>query len=200
MSAALRQFVNGLIATWCSRLSRLTRVGTSSADTFDYADGLQMRSTDPEVVHKTRRMQHYGFSSRPPRGAEVVEMLLGGASNNRVTVAEYSSGPLDQEDGEVEIFATHGQRIRLRTDGSIVITPKEGQPILLGSADAADCDKVVTRSDLNTAMDSVVSRVNSHVHTAVCGTVGTTITTSPSTSPLTGVSVTGSPTTFATKP
>ena len=200
MSAALRQFVNGLIAAWCSRLSRITRVGTSSADTFDYADGLQMRSTDPEVVHKTRRMQHYGFSSRPPRGAEVVEMLLGGASNNRVTVAEYSGGPLDQEGGEVEFFAVHGQRIRLRTDGSVVITPKEGQQILLGSADAADCDKVVTRGDLNTAIDSVVSRVNSHVHTAVCGTVGTTITTSPSTSPLTGVSVTGSPTTFATKP
>lgn len=200
MSAALRQFVNTQIALWCSRLSRLTRIGTSSANTYDYADGLQMRSTDPEVVHKTRRMQHYGFSSRPPRGAEVVEMLLGGSNNNRVTVAEYSGGPLDLEEGEVEFFATHGQRIRLRTDGSVVVTPKAGQPILLGSATAGDCDKVVTKTDLNTAIDSVVSRLNSHVHTAVCGTVGTTITTSPSTSPLTGVSVTGSPTTFATKP
>jgi phage gp45-like len=143
-------------------------------------------------------MQHYGFTSRPPKGAAVVEMMLGGSPNNRVTVAESSGGPTDQEAGEVEIFAASGQRIILRTNGDVVIIPKAGQRILLGSADAAACDPVVTKSELNSAISTVVAAYNSHVHSGIfTGPYNSGTTTAPLT---TGYTVTGSPQASATKP
>lgn len=188
------------IKTYAARLVRkLILVGRAAKGYYSFS-GYQQAPDEPEQNITAKRAQLYGWVSEPPEGTECVVLAVQGGSSNRVCVAEYTTDEPEAEPEEVLIWARSGQRILLRKDGAIVITPKAGQPILLGAEDVADCDKVVTRSDLNTAIDSVVSRLNTHVHTAVCGTVGTTITSSTSTSPLTGVSVTGSPTTYAKKP
>lgn len=183
-----------------SEVARLVRklilVGRAAKGYYSFS-GYQQAPDEPEQNITAKRAQLYGWVSEPPEGTECIVLAVQGGSSNRVCVAEYTTDEPEAEPEEVLIWARSGQRFLLRKDGFLVALADK---ILLGAEDIADCDKVVTRGDLNTAIDSVVSRLNTHVHTAVCGTVGTTITSSTSTSPLTGVTVTGSPTTYAKKP
>jgi len=83
---------------------------------------------EPDYQDQGLLMQHYGFRSRPGAGAELVTLAHLAAATQRLAVASEApgTGPTDQEDWEVEIYAKAGQRIRLRADGSMVLSVTGG--------------------------------------------------------------------------
>jgi phage gp45-like len=103
-----------------------------------------------------RRVAHFGFRSRPPKGVWAVWLAVGGGSTNGVVVAEDSDrhGPSDLEDGEVALYcAAEGVEIRLDKDGNILIRAAAGKVVKLQDGDkgAARKDDQVTASSLMAA-------------------------------------------------
>ena len=83
---------------------------------------------DPAQVY-----QQYGLRSRPGAGAVVVTLPCGAASSQRVVIASEvaGTGPVDLKDYEVELYARHGQRIRLRQDEGLYLTVDSGAGLSL---------------------------------------------------------------------
>jgi phage gp45-like len=77
-----------------------------------------------ETLREVERFAHFGLTSRPPTGAEVVVLCLGGNRDHPLVVADEDrrarpAGTLAE--GETCIYATGGARITLRADGSIEV-------------------------------------------------------------------------------
>lgn len=162
--------------TWLARLVRKMVIGGRAARGYFSVGGYATAPTDPQQSPFVQRAQHYGFTSEPPDGTECIAVAINGGASNRVSVAELVVGEPEIESGEVVLYTTFGQRILLNKDGGIVITPKAGQPVLIGGADAND--PVVTKS----TFDAFVATYNGHQHlagtlvagmTAVTGTTAT---------------------------
>jgi len=79
---------------------------------------------------------NYGFASRPPKDSELMVVFPGGCRGAGVAVA--SQGPVagipSLEDGECCVFSKFGQKILLKKDGSIVMTPASGKRVRVESA------------------------------------------------------------------
>lgn len=187
------------------RLTRKTTLAGSSADgRSEQADGYERGPGDPAYGFGLRRMQSYGFASWVPRAAEIVALAINGGKNNRVYVASDLPGaaPTLANEGDTVIYnskATGGTTtIYMDHSGNITINCTGSGNVILGATDPALCDPVVTKSELNTAIQTVVNRLNSHTHGGVQTGVFQTGTSS---SPLyTGYSVSGSPDVVAKKP
>lgn len=90
----------------------------------------------------TRRMQHFGFRSRPPKNSAAVMLLVGGGNASEVTVAEGSDGygPEDLAEGEAALFSmADGTEILVKkgTDG-IVIRSTSSAPITIEAGAGAN--------------------------------------------------------------
>lgn len=86
-----------------------------------------------------RRMQHFGFRSRPPKNSAAVMLLVGGGNGSEITVAEGGDGygPTDLADGEAALYSKKtGATIIIRSDGKIEITPGAGADIVLNGGTA----------------------------------------------------------------
>ena len=82
---------------------------------------------DPSQVY-----QQYGLRSRMAPGAVVITVPCGAASQRVVIAGEQpGTGPVDQEDYEVELYSHYGQRIRLREDEGLYITVDSGAGLSL---------------------------------------------------------------------
>lgn len=95
-------------------------------------EGRDADPDEPESQQKMRWLQTYGIASKPRAGSEVVAVSLGGAASNRVAIASATpgAGPQTQEDGEVELYSEHGQRVVLDKDGRITVSAS-GSTIVL---------------------------------------------------------------------
>lgn len=104
--------------------------------------------------------QQYGICSRPNKDSEAVILFIGGSRDNGIAVATQGSAsklpPL--EDGEVALFSEYGQTIILKKDGSIVATPKSGQPYRI-EADVQVTGDVKAFCDLPTFIT-----MQNHIH------------------------------------
>lgn len=118
----LREFVRQYVA----RLVRWGVMSESPSKGFVRMQGREHDADVPDDQEVMRFLQQYGFRSRPRAGSEMAAISVLGASNNRVCVATETpgTGPQEQEDGEVELYAEFGQRVFFDRDGQITITAK----------------------------------------------------------------------------
>lgn len=114
MRAYIKELVNNALAK-CLRFGRITR---SDPAGFAQMDGRVAGRADP-----IRIKQHYGFRSRPKVGSEVYGMAVAGGAANMVSVATETpgTGPDNQDEGDVEVYSEHGQRIILSSDGGLYL-------------------------------------------------------------------------------
>ena len=87
--------------------------------------------------------QHYGFTSMPRVGTELIAV---GAGNNVASIAEDPDGRPDVEAGEVCVYVSDEQYVKLLADGSIELVNDKGN-ITLGA------DGTVNVNDGNLTVD-----------------------------------------------
>lgn len=84
---------------------------------------IQAQLTANEVSEGLEHIESFGLATRPLTGAELLALFPGGDRSLGYVVAvtdrRYRPQPL--ESGEVCIYSPFGQRIHLKSDGSIVI-------------------------------------------------------------------------------
>lgn len=117
------------VRNYLARVVRWSRISRTTSSGFCGIEGREKDPQEPDYEHSTRLMQHYGIRSRPRRGSECIAVSIGGAASNRTIVATETpgTGPTDQKDGEVELYAQFGQRVILDEDGQITILASGGQ-------------------------------------------------------------------------
>lgn len=187
IARAVREWVEARIAAIVRK--QLTR-GRSDARTFS-VDGYPSGADEPESGDEAARFQHYGLTSSVPNHSEVITLAIHGRGSNRVAIAERHPNEPDCELGEVLLWAEGGQRVLLTKDGDVMIFPKAGRDVIIGTSSKSGADKVVTESKLNTEL----AKIKTHTHDAPMG--GGPTTTSAA---LASLGVTGSPNVFVTKP
>jgi len=90
---------------------------------------------DEEYDLDARRMQHFGFRSRPPKGTQCIRISVGGGATNSAIIAEDPGdryGPGDLEDGETALYNTKVPKaLHVTKDGDTAINSKDGQLVKL---------------------------------------------------------------------
>ena len=119
----LRDYVAARIAAATARVRSIAKSGRP-VELVGHATG----AGDDPYQDQALMLQHYGFSSRPRPGSEVVALAVAGYSSQLVAVASETpgQGPTDQVDGEVELYSQHGQRVQLQADGGVRIQAASG--------------------------------------------------------------------------
>lgn len=100
-----------------------------------YKDGEILADIELVAGEKRRAvefLQQFGFSSRPKGDVEGVALFVGGSRDNGVVVATRGDCP-ELEEGEVMVHSPHGQKILLKSDGSVNVTNKNGGSIVMAS-------------------------------------------------------------------
>lgn len=115
-----------MLSNFGAALLRLATLDRTDATGFDQMEGYAGDAADPDDQRSVKRLQHYGLRSRPPRGSQIMLLGPGGATSQKVYVASEApgTGPADQAEGEVELYAKPGQRVILDKDGQITLTTK----------------------------------------------------------------------------
>lgn len=125
------------------RIARRATLSRSAGDGYEQMDGYAVDPAEPEAADRVRRVQHYGFRSRPGpgTGTEIWALAPEAGASQRVYVASEvkGTGPTDQEDWEVEVYCKNGQRLTLDKDGQVLIRAK-GATIKIDSNGAITID------------------------------------------------------------
>ncbi len=138
-----------------------------------YIDGAVYDQSENEESSQqvVRKMQWFGFRSRPPEGSDTLVLGPRSSRGQRVLVAcdHLQYGPTDLKDGEVTVFSQSGSIIKLDVDGNITLIPNEGAKVRIGSGASGQLDAVALYTQLKADFDAFVGKYNGHVHT-VTGT------------------------------
>lgn len=80
--------------------------------------GLSLEGLPNERLEQVPLMQHFGFASALPAGADVVVLPLNGSTKNGVVIASrLASITVDLQSGDTCVFDNHGHRILLNSTG-----------------------------------------------------------------------------------
>jgi len=134
--AELRELARQLVAN-AIQFTALVR-STSSGEHDKVAGYRTEGASEPAYDYEVRRLQHFGFRSRPPKDVWVVRVAASGGPTNNVTVAEDSTrfGPSDLADGEVALYnRVSGVELRLDADGNVRIQSADGKLVSLQGGD-----------------------------------------------------------------
>ena len=109
------------------------RVTTS--DDSGNAQLLQVKLGALELRDNTPRLAEFGFTSRPPVGADAVLVFIGGDRSNGVVIAtgDQKSRPRDLEEGETKVYDLFGKFIHFTKDGGIIIEANNS-PVTVNNA------------------------------------------------------------------
>ncbi len=156
--------------------------------------------------------QWQGFRVKPKlQGTQAVVLAPRGGSANAVAVAcdDLTTGPQPADElepviydaagstitfdksGSVEINTASGAKALLDSDGNIWLIPKTGKQVNSGTGVTAQLDKLVTHSELQTALDLIAG----HVHPVSGASTGASPTLTPP-----ALTINGSPNCYARKP
>lgn len=156
--------------------------------------------------------QWQGFRVRPKlQGTQAVVLAPRSGSANAVAVAcdDLTTGPQPADElepviydaagstitfdksGSVEINTASGAKALLDSDGNIWFIPKTGKQVNAGTGVTAQLDKLVTHSELQTALDLIAG----HVHPVSGASTGASPTLTPP-----ALTINGSPNCYARKP
>lgn len=89
-----------------------------SADDSGELQVLKISMLKDEVKDEITRVQEYGFTSRPPKGAEAIVLCVNGNRENSIVIATDSSKfrPKDLAEGDSVMYNKNGVTIRLDGD------------------------------------------------------------------------------------
>jgi phage gp45-like len=136
LRADLREFARQLVAN-AIQFTQLTR-STSSGE-HDKVAGYRTEGVGETAYdYEVRRLQHFGFRSRPPKDVWVLRVAATGGATNNATVAEDSTryGPSDLGDGEVALYnSVRGLEVRFDSDGNIKLQSASGKLVSLQGGD-----------------------------------------------------------------
>lgn len=122
---------------------------------------VQLAGRAGEVETDLETAELYGLTSAPPVGTEAIAIPIGGSSGHLVVVGQIDRAhrPTDLEGGEVALYNAAGASVRLKADGSVEVTPAEGQRLVLagGGSPAARVGDTVTPDLLFQAWVAAVS-------------------------------------------
>ena len=76
-------------------------------------EGYASAPDEPQQSIVAKRAQHYGLTTEPPEGAEVITLAINGGASNRVAIAETVVGEPEIENKEVLLWSEFGQRVYL---------------------------------------------------------------------------------------
>ena len=113
----------GLIVGRCVVLASKYKNGDILAD-IELVAGEKRRSVE--------FLQQFGFSSRPKGSVEGVALFVGGSRDNGVVISTKGDFP-ELSEGEVMVHSPFGQKIWLKSDGSVNITNKNGGSVVMAS-------------------------------------------------------------------
>lgn len=145
---------------------------------------LQLDVLDGETRSAAERLQEFGFSSRPPAGAEAVVLFPGGRRDHALVVAvdDRRHRPRDLEEGESILYSSLGDYVRIRQGHIVEIVAAtkvrvqaplaevvgnmtiSGTLAVTGAVTAASVAAATTVSDAGGTMASMRSTYNAHTH------------------------------------
>lgn len=132
---------------------------------------LQLIVGADETRDHVERVQQYGFTSRPHADAEAVVLFVGGRRDHGLCVAvDDRRYRIHVAEGEVALYASAGQSILLKADGSIEIGGGTMQPVALGQ-------------DVRDELDAIWDAIEQHTHGGVQSGAAFTGAASASTPP-----------------
>jgi hypothetical protein len=156
-----------------SRASRVVLEANTSSQTDE--NGLQV--SGPREVHQEGEIdhaQHWGFSSRPPQGTELIQIL---DEYGRVVIAERIPCPVSLADGDACLWTSATSYIKINAAGEEWIRSKAGQLVHIGdgssteygaawwSSKEGEASQVATGTALNQWMAKVVADLGElHAH------------------------------------
>lgn len=140
--------------------------------------GVQVTLLADEVADDVENFQAYGFTSSPLAGAEAIVVSVGGNRDHPVAIVIADrrtrfKGPsgTGMVPGEVAAYMEKGQRVHLKTDGSIAVVP-----VLTGLVDLGDdapVEFVALATKVLTELTAIKTAFDAHVHSGVTPGVGT---------------------------
>ena len=203
------------VLQWASRLIKMSTLAKWGQKWgIAYADPC---ASDPNLGHnpapqQVRMYQWQGFRVRPKlQGTQGVVLAPRAGGSNAVMVAcdDLTTGPQPADElepviydaagstitfdksGSVEIKTASGATALLDSDGSIWLVPKAGQSVKAGSFTNAQLDKIVTRAELQSALDLIAG----HIHPVSGASTGASPTLAPP-----ALDISGSPNCYAKRP
>ena len=203
------------VLQWASRLIKMSTLAKWGQKWgIAYADPC---ASDPNLGHnpapqQVRLYQWQGFRVRPKlQGTQGVVLAPRAGGSNAVMVAcdDLTTGPQPADElepviydaagstitfdksGSVEIKTASGATALLDSDGSIWLVPKAGQSVKAGSFTNAQLDKIVTRAELQSALDLIAG----HIHPVSGASTGASPTLTPP-----ALDISGSPNCYAKRP
>mgnify|MGYP003423723313 FL=1 len=203
------------VLQWASRLIKMSTLAKWGQKWgIAYADPC---ASDPNLGHnpapqQVRMYQWQGFRVRPKlQGTQGVVLAPRAGGSNAVMVAcdDLTTGPQPADElepviydaagstitfdksGSVEIKTASGATALLDSDGSIWLVPKAGQSVKAGSFTNAQLDKIVTRAELQSALDLIAG----HIHPVSGASTGASPTLTPP-----ALDISGSPNCYAKRP
>lgn len=131
------------------------------------AQTLEVAVLARETLQEVERFAHFGLTTRPPIGAEVIVLCLGGGRDHPVVVADEDrrarpAGELAE--GETCIYATGGARIVLRADGSVEVEAAGDLKVTGKLSVTGDMEASGNVKDLVGTLAALRSAYNVHVH------------------------------------
>lgn len=108
--------------------ARLTALGRGAAVQLAQADALA-----GETIQAAELFQHFGFTSGPPPGTQLIVLPLGGNTAHSIIIAtENGAYRVDVQSGEACIYSMWGDKVHLKQERieletrRVVITAPEG--------------------------------------------------------------------------
>lgn len=130
-------------------------------------DGVKLEGFSEELF-EADKYQHFGFSSKAIKGTTFIPIYLSKNKRNIVTIASKNYKiVLEYNDGETILYSTDAEgiiktKIYLKNDGTLELN--------------GNTQSIVKGNELLTALQTLISEINSHTHTGNLG--------SPTSSPL----------------
>ena len=147
------------LKTYVSRFVRKLILRGRAAVGYYSMEGYQSAPDEPTQNIVAKRVQHYGFTSEPPEGAEVIAVAIGGGASNRAVVAETVTGEPEIENKEVLLWSEFGQRVLLDENLQIRLDNGNGGTLVMnGDATNISQDAAVAR-DLQVNRDTKVDHL-----------------------------------------
>ena len=156
-----------------TRATMLRRASVSELDATGSQHLAKLKGLKGEELDKVPRIKEFGFSSRPPAGAEAMILALGGRSDRAMVLGidHKDHGPRDLGVGQTAIYDAHGNVISLvereiRMVGATSITLKAPVIIIDGLVrlGGADADKPAAMlGTLDTDGDSAIGNLATRV-------------------------------------
>lgn len=105
------------------------------SDDSQSAQLLQVKLNDAETRDNTPRLAEFGLTSRPPAGADVVLVFMGGDRSKGIVIAtgDQASRPRNLVIGETMLYDLWGKSIHLTESGGIIVEAG-GAPVTVNNA------------------------------------------------------------------